>query len=69
MTPREVAWRSELARAFTPADFPADRKRLLARLARADAPEEIVASVAELPAGREYAGPGEVARALGMRTE
>jgi hypothetical protein len=69
MTPREVAWRSELARVLTPADFPADRGRLLARLALADAPDEIVETVAGLPAGREYAGPGEVARALGMHTE
>lgn len=69
MTPREVAWRGELARALTPADFPADRGRLLARLARADAPDEIVASVAALPAGHEFANLGDVARALGIHTE
>jgi len=69
MTPREVAWRSEMARTLTPADFPADRERLLTRLARADAPDEIVAAVAALPAGRQFANPGEVARALGIHTE
>jgi hypothetical protein len=69
MTPREVTWRGELARALTPADFPADRKRLLARLARADAPDEIVARVAALPAGHELASLGDVARALGIHTE
>lgn len=69
MTPDEVAWRGELARAITPADFPADRKRLLARLARADAPDEIVARVATLPAGHEFANLGDVARALGIHTE
>jgi hypothetical protein len=69
MTPDEVAWRGELARAVTPADFPADRKRLLARLARADAPDEIVTSVAALPAGHEFANLGDVARALGIHTE
>lgn len=69
MTPREVALRSELARTLTPADFPADRKRLLARLARADAPDEIVATVAALPAGRPFTNLGEVARALGIHTE
>lgn len=69
MTPREVAWRSELARALTAADFPADRNRLLARLARADAPDEIVAGVAELPTGRTFDNVGEVVRALGIHTE
>lgn len=69
MTPDEVAWRGELARALTPGDFPADRKRLLARLARADAPDEIVARAAALPAGHEYANLGDVARALGIHTE
>jgi hypothetical protein len=69
MTPDEVAWRGELARALTPADFPADRKRLLARLARADAPDEIVARVAALPAGHDFANLGDVARALGIHTE
>jgi hypothetical protein len=64
-----VAWRGELARALTPADFPADRKRLLARLARVEAPDEIVARVAALPAGHEFANLGDVARALGIRTE
>jgi hypothetical protein len=69
MTPREVAWRSELARVLSPADFPADRKRLLTRLVRADAPDEIVASIAALPAGHRFANPGEVVRALGFHTE
>jgi len=69
MTPDEVAWRGELARALTPADFPADRRRLLARLARADAPDEIVARVAALPAGHEFTNLGDVARALGIHTE
>jgi hypothetical protein len=69
MTPREVALRSELARTLTAADYPADRKRLLARLALVDAPDEIIATVAELPPGPRFANAGEVARALGIHTE
>jgi hypothetical protein len=69
MTPREVAWRSELARVLNPAAFPVGRAELLSRLDAADAPEEIVRAVAGLPADQTFVNAGDVVRALGIHTE
>jgi hypothetical protein len=69
MTPREVAWRSEMARVLNPADFPVGRAELLSCLDAADAPEEIVRAVARLPADQTFVNAGDVVRALGIRTE
>jgi hypothetical protein len=69
MTPREVAWRSELARVLNPAAFPAARAELLVRLDEADADEDIVRAVAGLPSDQIFVNAGDLVRALGIRTE
>ena len=61
--------RSELARALARSVFPADRDALVAHLERTGAEQELIDEAAALPAGRRYGNVGEVARALGLKTE
>lgn len=68
-TPREVAWRSQLAQVLSPMGFPATRGRILAYLNEAGAPANVQLALIGLPKDREFANVGEVVRALGVHTE
>lgn len=63
---RDLELRSELARLLTRDAFPADRDALSARLADADASEDLAGRVSELPATRSFASVHEVLEALGI---
>lgn len=69
MTPRKVAWRSELAQILSPMGFPATRGRILAYLNEVDAPNNVRLALIGLPKDRQFANVGEVVRALGVDTE
>lgn len=69
MTPREVAWRSELAQMLAPVDYPTDRGRLLSFLEGRHAPDQMLTAISTLPKDREFHNLGEIARALGIHTE
>lgn len=64
MSPVEVARRAELSHHLPPAEFPADRGRLLAHVQENGAPESVVTAVSELPDGHEFTSLGEVVRAI-----
>jgi hypothetical protein len=61
----EVAERSELATYVGRGAYPADRARLLEVVRGAQAPDHVVAIVAELPEGREFENLQDVWTALG----
>lgn len=65
----QLELRADLARQLGPESFPADRRRLLATLARRNAPPPLPDLVAELPDGRTFGSLGDVARALGLPME
>jgi hypothetical protein len=64
MTADDVASRSELAQWLGRAVFPAVAQVLLEHAMDAGAPDNIVAEIRALPAGREYSNVGDVWRAL-----
>ena len=64
MTESDVEARARLATYLTPGAFPGVREQLLDHVIDADAPDEIVDEVRQLPAGREFQNLGEVWRAL-----
>lgn len=69
MDPHDVQWRSELARNLEHRVFPAVREQLMESARDNHAPDEIVASLKSLPAGREFQNVQEVWEVLGGRTE
>ncbi len=69
ISPAEVNERSDIARSIEPHKLPADRDALLRHLDETGAPDEVVDAIRRLPAGRQFASVGEIARALGIHTE
>lgn len=69
MTPRDVAFRNELARHLDRSIFPARRSALLGALHRHQAPDALVERVASLPPDEEYPNVQAVVRALGLGVE
>lgn len=69
MTPRDVAMRSMIAAHLGQAIYPADREKILARLAERPAPDQLVELVKQLPDGQEYHNVREIAVALGFHIE
>ncbi|WP_329129669.1 DUF2795 domain-containing protein [Streptomyces sp. NBC_01476] len=69
MTPEGVTVRSELARHLERSIYPAKRSALLGALHRHQAPDELVARVAELPSDEPYPNVQAVVRALGFGVE
>jgi hypothetical protein len=65
---RDIELRSELARTLTRDAFPADRDALRGRLADADASSDLIARVADLPAGHQFGDVHEVLEALGINS-
>ena len=63
---QDIVLRSELARLLSRGDFPAERDTLLARLADADAPAELVARLARVTSDRPFASVHDVMVALGI---
>jgi hypothetical protein len=64
----EIDERNALARVTTRDFFPANRDKLLTRLADSDVPESLLDKVAALPAGDRYASTHEVMEALGINS-
>lgn len=65
----DIETRSLLARALGPGTFPADTRTLRRRAEEVDLPADLTGSIANLPAGHRYANVGDLARALGLKTE
>jgi hypothetical protein len=64
MSETDVEQRSRLAAALGPGIFPAVRELLLEHVLDGNAPDDIVAEIRRLPAGREFQNPGDVWRTL-----
>jgi Protein of unknown function (DUF2795) len=60
-----IQLRSTLASVIGRSSFPADRETLVRCARDANAPSELLDRITSLPAGRNFANVGEVARALG----
>ncbi|RAY15548.1 DUF2795 domain-containing protein [Actinomadura craniellae] len=69
MSPREVAWRSQIAQVLGPGAFPASRGELLTALERANAPGNVLLAVSGVPGDRKFRNVGELVRAMGVHTE
>jgi hypothetical protein len=69
MTPDEVEGRSRLGRYVPMAALPGDRDRLLTGAREFEAPDDILAELGRLPAGREYATVNQIWAALGHHNE
>jgi hypothetical protein len=69
MTPADVELRSDIARWLPPHKLPEDRDALLEFLQHEGAPDDVVAAIGRLPAGRKFGTIGEIVRALGIHTE
>ena len=65
----DIQLRSTLASAVARSAFPAGRETLLQCAGDANAPPELLDRLAALPASRNFANVGEVARALGLVPE
>jgi len=65
---RDYELRNELARILTRDWFPADRDRVLTRLAEADAPQDLTDRVAALPRDESFERPRDVLVALGINS-
>jgi hypothetical protein len=65
----EIIERSELARFLRPSALPADASTVLAVATEEHAPEAVLAELAALPAGVEFATVAEIWEALGHETE
>ena len=69
MTPAYVDLRSDIARWLPPHKLPEDRDALLDFLQHEGAPDDVVAIIGRLPAGRKFGTIGEIVRTLGIHTE
>ena len=69
LTPEDAERRSEIARFLQPGRLPATGEQIRGQLAAAGAPDDVLAAADRLDARREYASAGDVARAVGLRTE
>jgi hypothetical protein len=69
MTTDEVEQRSRLGRFVPRASLPGDRERLLAGARDLNAPDDILAQLAELPAGETFATVNQIWAALGHHNE
>lgn len=65
----DLETRTLLAQTLGPGTFPADTETLRRRAEETGLPAELAQSIAGLPAGQRYANVGDLARALGLRTE
>lgn len=65
----DIEARSLLAQAIGWHTFPADTQTLRRRAEEADLPAELTEAIGRLPADRQFANVGELARALGLDTE
>jgi hypothetical protein len=61
----EVEARTELARHIQPSVFPAEREALLESARQEHAPDDVIATLEELPRGRTFQNVAEVWEALG----
>jgi Protein of unknown function (DUF2795) len=66
---REVIERSELARFLRPSAFPADAEVMIAVATEEHAPDAVLAELAQLPTGVQFATVGEIWEALGHEME
>jgi hypothetical protein len=66
---REIVERSELARFLRPSALPADADAVLAVATEEHAPDPVLAELATLPAGVQFATVAEIWEALGHETE
>jgi hypothetical protein len=69
MTPADVDLRSDIARWPPPHKLPEDHAALLEFLQHEGAPDDVVAALGRLPAGRKFGTIGEIVRTLGIHTE
>ncbi len=69
MTPQDVDFRTEMARHLGRGLYPADREKVLRTLRENNAPDQIVDTVAELPADGQYENAQDILRALGRGTD
>jgi hypothetical protein len=65
MTPEEVHWRSRLGTYLPRTIFPADRTQLLQAARNAQAPDDVVAELGQLPPAVTFENPARVWAALG----
>jgi hypothetical protein len=69
MTYEEVEQRSRLGRYIPMASLPGDRDRLIVGASELNAPDDVLAELARLPAGEEYQTVSEIWAALGHHNE
>ena len=69
MTTGDVDLRSDIARWLPPHKLPEGRDALLEFLQHEGAPDDVVAAIGRLPAGRKFGTIGDIVRTLGIHTE
>ena len=69
MTTGDVELRSDIARWLPPHKLPEGRDALLEFLQHEGAPDDVVAAIGRLPAGRKFGTIGDIVRTLGIHTE